>query len=43
MAVDIDREQLIFTITLTMIYAESYLETLKDEELLDLYSRVIER
>lgn len=43
MIVDIDREQLIFTIMLTTNYAESYLETLKDEELLDLYSRIIER
>lgn len=43
MTADIDRDQIIFSITLVSNYAEGYLEKLSDEQLLKLYDRVMER
>lgn len=36
-----DREQIIFTITLKTTYAEEYLREMDDEDLLELYDRVM--
>lgn len=38
---DYDREQIIFTITLKTTYAEEYLREMDDEDLLELYDRVM--
>lgn len=43
MAVDIDREQIIFTCTMVTNYAESYLESLSDDELLKVYERIMNK
>lgn len=38
---EIDREQLICTITLTMNYSEDYLRNLSDEKLIEMYERTM--
>lgn len=42
MATDIDREQIIFTITLMTNYSESYLEGLSDAKLIEMYERALQ-
>lgn len=39
---EIDRNYLIFTITMNSNYSEEYLEKLKDDELLELHCRISE-
>ena len=43
MAEEIDRDQVIMTCGMMTNYSESYLETLSDEKLLEIYERVMER
>lgn len=43
MKIDIDRDQIIFSITLVSNYAKGYLQKLSDERLLKLYERVMNK
>lgn len=40
---EIDRDYLIFTITMNSNYSEEYLKKLKDDELLELHCRISEQ